>query len=109
MNNDPLDDTSPIIKNVDMHALAEFVSEGLATTGISDAADEILEAYFDHEGFEGVKKAQKHYNNAIAFRNEILGHLPEHGFLHDFITDKDLKEWGYTEAVICGECGQEKK
>ena len=75
---------------LDMKALAEFVEEGLAGLGILDDADEILMNVYDTDGPEGVKKAQKYYNNAIAFVNEVN----ENSDLElCFITDQEIIDW----------------
>lgn len=81
----------PYVDKIDMKALAEFVEEALAGLGILDDADEILDAYKEHNGVEGVRTAQKHYNNAIAFRNE---HIDNGDGPLAFITDEDLEDYG---------------
>ena len=71
-----------------LKALASFVEEGLAGLGILDDADEILFSYYEDGGAKSVKRAQKHYNNAITFVNETL---PSSNIT--LITDEDLSDW----------------
>ena len=91
-------------EQIDMKALAEFVEEGLCGLGILDDAGEVLDCYMQDGGFENVKTAQKHYNNAIAFVNETLDD-PDRTPIQ-FITDQDLEDWHFVEVTRCGECGQ---
>lgn len=93
--------------DANMTNLAEFVDEALQGLGIADSPGEILDSYYGDGGYSNVKTAQKHYNNAIIFRNEILGHLEEHGGVWDLITDEDLEDWGFEdEDERCIKCGQ---
>lgn len=93
--------------DADMTAIAEFVDEGLTTCGIADSVGEVLDSYYQDGGYKNVKAAQKHYNNAISFRNEVLGHLKEHGGMWKLITDEDLEAWDFTdEDERCIKCGQ---
>ena len=77
-------------EQINLKDLAEFVEEGLYGLGVIDDTDEILDSYFNDGGMESVKKAQKHYNNAIAFVNETLDD-PDRTI--DFITDEFISDW----------------
>ena len=102
------DNREPYVHEVDTIALAEFVHEGLCGLGILDDADEILESYSENGGFDDVKKAQSHYNNAIAFVNETLdGHVNYPDLPLDFITDQDLTDWDFKEVKRCPTCDHE--
>jgi len=79
-----------LLNEVKLIAVAEFVEEGLAGLGILDDADEILHSYYEEGGFDSVKKAQKYYNNAIAFVNETLDD-PNRTIA--FITDAEVLDW----------------
>jgi len=78
------------LKKAEAKSLAEFVEEGLAGLGILDDADEILACYYEDDGAKGAKRAQKHYNNAIAFVNEVI---PSRKLRP--ITDEDLSDWEF--------------
>ena len=77
-------------EQIDMKDLAEFIEEGLAGLGVLDDADEVLDCYFEAGGIENVKKAQKYYNNAIAFVNETLDDSDR---TISFITDEEVSDW----------------
>lgn len=62
-----------INEKIDVTLLAEFVEEGLGTTGILDDADVILADVFENGGIEEARNAFNRYNNAIQFVNDVLG------------------------------------